>query len=172
MEYVVIDLETTGFSPTQDAIVEIGALKICNGSIDETDIFHSLVNPKQPIPYHASKVHGIFDRDVRHAPVIRDILPKLLDFVGTRPVVAHNATFDIRFIQENASRLGLSWTPDCICTLQLSKQHFPEAKSHRLAELAKRLRLDIHPEHRSLADARTTAMAFMELIKKVSTIDV
>lgn len=166
MEYVVFDLETTGLSPEKDAIVEIGAMYVRAGEVVETPHFHALVNPQREIPWYATRVHGIRNAHVQGAPTLGEVLPAFLDFVGDRPVVAHNAPFDGGFMRAAASRCGLHWSPRAeICTVQLSRRAFPRERSHNLDLLAQRFGLswEAGDRHRSLGDVRVTAHAFLRL---------
>ena len=104
-DYVVFDLETTGFSPVKNRIIEIGAVKIQEGKI--TDRFSTFVNPGEPIPYKIQQLTGIGDEDVMDAPAIEEILPKFLEFSKGCVMVAHNASFDMGFIRENSKLMGL-----------------------------------------------------------------
>lgn len=164
MDYVVFDLETTGLSPERDAIVEIGAIIVRDGRLIEEEIFHTLVNPGRSIPYYATRVHGLRDADVRHAPTIEQVLPEFLAFIKRKPLVAHNISFDMGFIQTNARKLGLDFPPRAqICTMQLSRRAYPHERSHKLDLLASRLELTFTERHRSMGDVRVTAEAFVQL---------
>ena len=116
-EYVVFDIETTGLNNVNDRITEIGAVLIKNKKIVST--FSSLINPGIPIPEKIQKLTGITNEMVSSAPYIEEILPKFLNFVGDRPLVAHNAMFDVGFIKYKASLLGLSVNNPILDTLQL-----------------------------------------------------
>ena len=172
-EYVVFDLETTGLSPANDAIVEIGALKIRGGVIQERERFESLVRPQypdgslRPIPWRAMQVHGISDQMVARAPTLGEVLPDFLDFVGGAAVVAHNISFDGGFMRAATRRHGLLWTPAReLCTVQLSRRAFPRERAHNLGVLAQRLNLEFAPggRHRSFGDVQVTAQAFVRLL--------
>ncbi|GGI73319.1 DNA polymerase III subunit epsilon [Deinococcus wulumuqiensis] len=169
---MVFDLETTGFSPASAAIVEIGAVRIVGGRIDEALKFETLVRPTRPdgsvlsIPWQAQQVHGISDEMVRSAPTIEQALPGFLDFVGGSAVVAHNVGFDGSFMRAGAGRLGLSWAPEReLCTMQLSRRAFPRERAHNLTILAERLGLEFAPggRHRSYGDVQVTAQAYLRL---------
>ncbi|AXG98954.1 3'-5' exonuclease [Deinococcus wulumuqiensis] len=171
-DVVVFDLETTGFSPASAAIVEIGAVRIVGGRIDEALKFETLVRPTRPdgsvlsIPWQAQQVHGISDEMVRSAPTIEQALPGFLDFVGGSAVVAHNVGFDGSFMRAGAGRLGLSWAPEReLCTMQLSRRAFPRERAHNLTILAERLGLEFAPggRHRSYGDVQVTAQAYLRL---------
>lgn len=176
MNVVVFDLETTGLSPERDAIVEIGALRVVDGQVVEEGRFESLVRPLNAagellrIPWHAQRVHGISDEMVRGAPHLADVLPQFLDFVGTSPVVAHNAGFDCGFMRAAARRHGLVWSPPQEhCTVQLSRRAFPGERSHKLDLVAQRLGLSFAPggRHRSIGDVQVTAEAYVRLLERL-----
>ncbi|WP_424951945.1 3'-5' exonuclease [Deinococcus sp.] len=175
-EYVVFDLETTGLSPERDAIVEIGAMKIRGGQIQSHEVFQSLVRPQDArgqtlsIPWYTVRVHGISDRMVRDAPGLPEVLPRFLEFVGGAAVVAHNVVFDSGFIRAGAVRHGLLWRPAReVCTVQLSRQAFPQERNHNLSALASRLGLEFEAggRHRSMGDVRVTAEAFVQLMNRL-----
>ena len=107
-DFVVFDIETTGFSPVNNRIIEIGAVKVCDGKV--TDRFSAFVNPQVPIPFEIEKLTGIRDDMVTEAPLIQEVLPQFLEFVGGSVLVAHNAGFDMSFILENARRQGIPFT--------------------------------------------------------------
>ncbi len=176
MNVVVFDLETTGLSPERDAIVEIGALRIRDGQVAESERFETLVRPVgargEPlrIPWHAQRVHGISDEMVRDAPHLADVLPGFLAFVGTSPVVAHNVGFDGGFMRAVTKRHGLVWAPPAeYCTVQLSRRAFPGERAHNLDVLAGRLGLTFAGggRHRSFGDVQVTALAFVRLMERL-----
>ncbi|WP_221089083.1 3'-5' exonuclease [Deinococcus aquaedulcis] len=176
MNVVVFDLETTGLSPERDGIVEIGALRIVDGQVDETQKFETLVRPTgeggQPllIPWRAEKVHGISNEMVRGAPTPEEVLPEFLDFVNGWPVVAHNVGFDGGFMRVHARRHGLEWQPAAEhCTVQLSRRAFPRERAHNLNALADRLGLNFAPggRHRSFGDVQVTAQAYVRLMERL-----
>ena len=103
--YVVFDLETTGLSAVNNRIIEIGAVKVMEGKI--VDRFSTFVNPREPIPFEIEQLTSISDEMVIDAPVIEDILPKFLEFCEGCVLIAHNASFDAGFIQENCRRMGI-----------------------------------------------------------------
>lgn len=171
---MVFDLETTGLSPERDGIVEIGAVRVVNGHIEEDLKYETLVKPTNAngepmlIPWHAQRVHGISNEMVRHAPTIDRVLPEFLDFIGDWAVVAHNIGFDGGFMRANAKRLGLHWKPAAeLCTVQLSRRAFPRERAHNLTVLAERLGLHFAPggRHRSFGDVQVTAQAYIRLME-------
>lgn len=179
MNVVVFDLETTGLSPERDAIVEIGALRVVDGRVVESERFETLVRPQNaagevlPIPWQARRVHGISDAMVQDAPELGQVLPEFLDFVGRSAVAAHNIGFDSSFMRAAARRCGLVWAPPAeYCTVQLSRRAFPRERTHNLDVLAQRLGLTFAPggRHRSLGDVQVTAEAFVRLMERLSVL--
>ncbi len=165
-EFVVFDLETTGLSAWGgDEIVEIGAVKILGNSIDETNIFHSLVNPKRLIPPDASRVNGITNEMVADAPVIDEVIPKFLEFAGQAWLVAQNAKFDLGFLMKYLVQRKVKKQFEVYDTVLLSRRAFPQESGHNLDKIAHRLGLSCAPNerHRSMGDVKLTAQAFIHL---------
>ncbi len=152
--YVVFDFETTGLSARYDKIIEFGAVKIEHGSIsDRIDLF---VNPERPIPQKIKEITKITDDMVKDAPVIKDALPKILEFVGDSILVTHNASFDIAFLNQALIDLGQEPVKNGVVdTLPLSRYAFPESRSHTLGALCRRLDVvyDEDKAHRAHEDA-------------------
>lgn len=173
-EFVVFDIETTGLSADKDKITEIGAVKIKEGKI--VDTFSTFVNPEIPIPEFVVKLTGITDDMVSDAPTIDKVLPEFLEFVGTSPLVAHNAVFDTGFIRHNARLINRNVDNPVIDTLELSRQMFPELKKHKLDVVAKHLGVSLENHHRALDDAKACGEIFIKCLeilaeKNVKTID-
>lgn len=169
-EYVVFDLETTGLSPWGgDEIIEIGAMKIFGSEIDEVNFFHSLVNPKRLIPPEASRVNGISNEMVANAPILEEVLPRFLDFIGSSWLVAQNAKFDMSFLMKSLVQFKMSRNMEVYDTMIFSRRCFPAETSHNLDIICQRLGLVITPEerHRSLGDVKLTAKAFVFLKDKL-----
>ncbi|MBC5623942.1 PolC-type DNA polymerase III [Clostridium sp. NSJ-49] len=163
--YVVFDLETTGFSPKNDSIIEIGAVKIKNGVI--IDNFSEFVNPRRAIPYKITELTGITEDMVRDAQSIHDVLPRFIDFIGDSVVVAHNASFDCSFIAKNCNDMGLEFSPTVVDTVQVCRFLYPELKSVKLNIVAKYLGVKLESHHRAVDDAKATADILLECIKKI-----
>ncbi|NLM44655.1 MAG: PolC-type DNA polymerase III [Clostridiales bacterium] len=161
-EYVVFDIETTGLNNVNDRITEIGAVLIKNKKIVST--FSSLINPGIPIPEKIQKLTGITNEMVSSAPYIEEILPKFLNFVGDRPLVAHNAMFDVGFIKYKASLLGLSVNNPILDTLQLSR-NLLSINKHKLNNLCEYFNIKLENHHRASDDARAAALALLEMFK-------
>ncbi|MBQ7109323.1 MAG: PolC-type DNA polymerase III [Clostridia bacterium] len=164
--YVVFDIETTGLSPSDSMITEIGAIKIEKGEITKT--FSHLINPQTPIPPNIVELTGITDDMVRDMPTIDEVLPEFLEFCRDSVVVAHNASFDCGFIRYNATKLGLSFHNKTLDTLKLSRELFPGEKKHSLDVMCKRLGVSLENHHRAVDDATATAEAFLKLSEMVN----
>ena len=162
-EYVVFDIETTGLSPTYNRIIEIGAVRIKDGKIQDT--FSEFVNPEVPIPYTITKLTSITDAMVQSAPTIEEILPRFLEFVGDASVVAHNAAFDTGFIHENAKRLGLVFDSTIVDTMTLAHILLPELGKYTLDRLCKQFGVVNEHHHRACDDAAATAEIFVKMIR-------
>ncbi len=160
--YVVFDLETTGFSPVNNRIIEIGAVKVSGGEI--VDRYSAFVNPQTPIPFAIEKLTGIRDADVMDAPVIEKILPSFLTFCEGCVLVAHNAGFDMGFLQENARRQGLFCDFTYVDTVGLSRVLLPHQAKHTLDAVAKTLGVSLENHHRAVDDASATAEIFVKFI--------
>ncbi len=164
-EYVVFDIETTGLSPTNNRIIEIGAVRIKDGRIQDT--FSEFVNPEVPIPYTITKLTSITDAMVQNAPTIEVILPKFLEYIGDASVVAHNAAFDTGFIRENAKRLGLVFDSTIVDTMTLAHILLPELGKYTLDRLCKQFGVVNEHHHRACDDAAATAEIFVKMIKMI-----
>jgi DNA polymerase-3 subunit alpha (Gram-positive type) len=155
-ELVVFDVETTGFSSTRDRIVEIGAVAICDGRICHTSTW--LIDPGMPIPARATAVHGITDVDIAGMPDFKSVYAEFSAFTAGAPLVAHNASFDIRFIKAECMRNGLeSPDNDVYDSLSVFRALYPSLENHRLSTLARVHTLSVSPNHRGEQDARVLA---------------
>lgn len=161
--YVVFDIETTGIDPQLEMITEIGAVKIVNGKI--VDSFAQLVNPERHIPEKITELTGISDEMVKDKPTISQVLPRFLEFCGDCIVVAHNAKFDTGFIRVHAEKNGAEFKNKVEDTLELSRELFPDEKSHKLNIVAKRLDVSLENHHRAVDDATATAEIFIKLMQ-------
>ena len=139
--FVVFDIETTGFSAAEDRIIEIGAVKITDGAI--VDRFSTFVNPEVPIPFEIQQLTHITDDMVLEAPKIEEALPAFLDFVGESALVAHNAGFDVGFIEQNCVRLGRSRTFTSVDTVGLARVLLPTLSKYKLNIVAKALNISL-----------------------------
>lgn len=158
-DFVVFDIETTGFSGKYSEIIEIGAVKISKNRV--TDRFSEFVKPKEPIPYHITELTSISNDMVQNADSIEEVLPKFLDFCKGHVLVAHNANFDVGFIRKKAEDLGLSADFCYVDTLALSRRLFTAIKRHKLDKVAKHLGFTFEGHHRAVNDAEVTAKIFL-----------
>ncbi|KAB3536940.1 PolC-type DNA polymerase III [Alkaliphilus pronyensis] len=165
--YIVFDIETTGLSNKKDRITEIGAVKVHGGKIIED--FSTLVNPEVPIPAKIVELTGINDELVKNAPKIDEAMEKFLGFIEDKPLVAHNAEFDIGFIRENARRLGYQLNNSSLDTLKLARLLLSKLKKHKLNIVAKELNIKLENHHRAVDDATATAEIFLKFIEMMKS---
>ena len=165
-DFVVFDIETTGFSPVNNRIIEIGAVKVCSGEV--VDRFSTFINPQVPIPFEIEKLTGIRDDMVMEAPLIEEVLPKFLEFCEGCVLVAHNANFDMSFIMENSRRLGLPTEYTYVDTVGIARVLLPNQAKHTLDAVAKTLDISLENHHRAVDDAECTAWIFVKFIKMLA----
>ncbi len=165
-EFVVFDIETTGLSAANDQIIEIGACRVKGGQV--VDRFSTFVNPMIPIPEDITGITGITDDMVKDAPIIDSALRDFIDFCKDAPLVAHNANFDVSFIKQAATRLGISYHPVSVDTLELAKVLLPELKRHKLNLVCDFLGIELNGHHRAVNDAEATAQMFIKFLSDLS----
>ena len=171
-KYVVFDIETTGFSPVTNRIIEIGAVKVEHGEI--TERFSTFVNPQVPIPFHIEKLTSINDSMVMDADTIEVVLPQFLEFVGDAILVAHNANFDVSFIKENAKRQGIPVDFTYVDTVGIARALLTGQSKYTLDAVAKTLGISLENHHRAVDDAECTAeifVKFIDMLKKDGIMD-
>ncbi len=161
--FVVFDIETTGFSSDRDRIIEIGAVKYESGK--ETGQFSEFINPEIPIPYRITNLTSITDEMVMGAETVSGILPKFAEFCRGCVLVGHNVQFDISFIKKNSRDLGLPDYYTTVDTMDMARILLPGHKSYNLDAVGKMLNVVNPHHHRAVDDARTTAWIFEKLIK-------
>ena len=162
-EYVVFDLETTGFSSEHDKIIEIGAVRVKNGKISEK--YSTFVNPERKIPERITELTSITDDMVKDAPVIEKVLPDFLKFIGDNALVAHNAGFDHGFIRQKAKDQGIETDFTVVDTVGLARVLFPELAKYKLDNIAKKLKISLENHHRAVDDAGATAEIFEKFVE-------
>jgi DNA polymerase III epsilon subunit family exonuclease len=168
-DIITFDVETTGLHPVTDRVIELAAVRWSAGQ--PVDTFQYLVNPRQPIPAESSAIHGIQDADVSTAPEISPVLQLFQKFVGSTPLAAHNAGFDIGFLTMECARSRMVWNDTQVLdTLPLSRAAFPELPSHRLDRLSYALRLGAVQHHRALADCMTAGRMMYEAFSRLDAI--
>ena len=160
--YVVFDLETTGFSPIKDKIIEIGAVKVENGKI--TERFSTFVNPKIPIPFRITQLTSITDQMVMDAPDIETVLPQFLEFIGDAVLVAHNASFDVGFIEQNCRYQDIVPNFTSVDTVAMARILLPTLSKFKLNVVANALHISLENHHRAVDDAGATAEIFVKFV--------
>ncbi|KAA5826775.1 DEDD exonuclease domain-containing protein [Saccharopolyspora hirsuta] len=169
--FVVVDLETTGGDRGQDAVTEIGAVKIRGGEV--LGEFATLVNPERGIPPAVVTITGITEAMVVDAPRMDAVLPAFLEFCRGCVLVAHNAPFDVGFLRANCERLGLRWPkPQVVDTVRLARRVLTrdETPNYKLGTLARVLNARTEPVHRALDDARATVDVLHSLLERVGSL--
>lgn len=165
LAYTVFDTETTGLNPSQgDEIIQIGATRIVNGKLLRQESFEQLVNPRRIIPQESIPIHGITPEMVQGQPDILEVLPAFHAFAHDTVLVAHNAAFDMRFLQLKEKATGLSFDQPVLDTLLLSALIHPSQDSHRLEAIAERFNVTVIGRHTAMGDAMVTAEVFLKLI--------
>ncbi len=164
--YIVFDIETTGFSSIKDKIIEIGAVKVANGEI--VDKFSTFVNPKRPIPFEITKLTGITDEMVMDYPEIGEILPQFLEFVGDGVLVAHNAGFDVGFIEQNCRYMEIDPYFVYVDTVALARVLLPTLSKYKLNIVAKALGNSHETHHSAVDDAGATAEIFVKFVQMLT----
>ncbi|WP_066193761.1 PolC-type DNA polymerase III [Gracilibacillus timonensis] len=162
--YVVFDVETTGLSAIYDTIIELAAVKLHNGEI--IDRYESFANPHHPLSDTTINLTGITDDMVQDAPEVEDVLKEFHEWMGDAILVAHNADFDMGFLNTGLKRIGLDEaTNPVVDTLELARFLFPELKNHRLNTLCKKLDIELTQHHRAIYDAEATGYLLWKFIK-------
>lgn len=165
LAYTVFDTETTGLEPARgDAILQIGAVRVVNGRLLAQEAFEQLVDPGRPIPAASIPIHGITPERVAGQPPIEQVLPTFHAYARDTVLVAHNAAFDMKFLQLLQSRTGLAFHQPVLDTLLLSALLHPYQPSHRLEALAERFGLPVQGRHTALGDAMLTAQVLLRLL--------
>ena len=161
---IVLDTETTGLDYTKEKMVEFAAVRLENGKIK--DEFQTLINPEQHIRKSSIAIHGITPDMVADAPTEAEIMPKILEFIGDYPIVAHNAIFDYTFLNEASLRTtGKELNNARIDSQQMFKEVYPELESHGLEALTKKFNVELTNHHRAMADTMGLALAYPALKK-------
>lgn len=163
--YVVFDIETTGLDPYKDKIIEIGGIKLKGKNI--TDTFSVFINPQIPIPAEITKLTNITDDMVKDAETLDKVLPRFLEFCKDTTVVAHNAKFDVGFINQKAKSLNLEYSPSVIDTLHWARILLPDQKRFGLKYVANYFNVSLDNHHRAVDDAKATAEIFQKFLNMV-----
>ena len=172
-EYVVFDTETTGFTPFVDQMIEIGAVKIKNGVI--TDRFDELINPNRKLPDKIVELTNITDEMLEDKDTEENVTKKFIAWVKDAPMVAHNAKFDIGFIEAAYSKYNLGeFTNTVVDTMSMARMLYPNWKNHKLSTLVKNLEVpwDESAHHRADYDSEGTAIAFYKMAKQADKMNI
>ena len=163
--FVVFDVETTGLYSDNDVIIEIGAVKIDNGEI--VDDFSSFINPKRNIPPEVQKLTGISNSMVATAPLENEVIKDFIDFADGSVLVAHNADFDMGFLNKAAERLNIDINFPNLDTIQIAKRLTPEKRVFKLDKLCKDYNIALHSHHRAKDDAEATANLLLVMLSQI-----
>jgi len=161
---IVLDTETTGLDYTKEKMVEFAGVRLENGKIK--DEFQTLINPQQHIRKSSIAIHGITQEMVQDAPTEKEVMPKILEFIGDYPIVAHNCIFDYCYLNEASIRTtGKGIENERIDSQAMFKEIYPELESHGLDTLTKKFNVELVNHHRAMADAMSLALAYPKLKK-------
>ena len=166
---VVVDFETTGMSPDQgDRAIEVGAVKLERGEM--VDRFQCLMNPGIRVNGFIESYTGITNAMLRRAPPCEEVMEEFADFIGADNLVAHNASFDRRFLDAECCRIGRSYTGEFACSMLAARRVYPDAPNHKLGTLVELNRLPNDGTfHRALADAQMTAHLWLGMLSHISS---
>ncbi|RZS97488.1 exonuclease domain-containing protein [Cecembia calidifontis] len=168
MEFVIVDIETTGGNPTQGSITEIAAIVSDGQKVLEK--FHTLINPQRFIPNFITGLTGINQEMVESAPTFEEVSGELYEFLKDRIFVAHNVNFDYSFLREAFKACGLDFNVPKLCTVRLSRKAFPGLGSYGLGRICEQLSIKISARHRAYGDAEATEVLFRKIYQNQSDI--
>jgi DNA polymerase-3 subunit epsilon len=169
LTYTVFDLETTGLNPTEgDEIISVGAVRIVNGRLLQNERFEQLVDPRRSVPWTSVRIHGIHPEMLEGMPTIDEVLPMFHDFAKDTILLAHNAAFDMRFLQLKEAQTGVRFVNPVLDTLLLSAVVHPSHEDHNLEAIAKRLGVQILARHTAMGDAVSTGEMFLKFLPLLS----
>lgn len=167
-EYIVLDFETTGVCPSFARIIEVGMVRVQNNKIVAT--YKSLCDPGMHIPYFITELTGISNSMVADAPYPEDIMPEVKEFIADLPIVAHNASFDSKFLIAEMARINHDIANDFLCTLLLARRLIPNLTNYKLGTLKQHIKFKAkknHKAHRALDDVLVTQSLIEYLIKTI-----
>jgi DNA polymerase-3 subunit epsilon len=165
LAYTVFDTETTGLQPSEgDEIIQVGAVRIVNCRLLRQEIFDQMVDPRIPLKPEGIPIHGITEDMVRGQPTIDVVLPAFHEFCSDTVLVAHNAAFDMRFLQLKEASTGIRFQQPVLDTLLLSAVIHPNQESHRLESIAERLGINVIGRHTALGDSFVTGEVFLKMV--------
>ena len=164
---VILDFETTGLSPdVGDRAIEIGAVRLVNGEV--TERFQELMNPGRRVSAFIEDYTGISNEMLVDADCCERVMDRFADFIGSDNLIAHNASFDKRFLDAELARINRTYTGDFSCSLLLSRRIFQDAHSHKLGELVRFSNIESSGGfHRALYDSEMTAKIWMKMLENI-----
>jgi CBS domain-containing protein len=173
LDAVVIDVETTGLDPRKARVVELAAVRITRGRINPGVALRRLINPREPVPPAASRIHGIHDADVAGAPAFAAVWPELAAMLDGTVLIGHTVGFDLAVLRHECARAGLTWTqPAALDTRLLAEIAEPELADYSLESLGAWLGLEIIDRHSATGDARAAGLIFQALIPRLRQNDI
>ncbi len=162
--YVVLDIETTGFSPDNDEIIELSALRVVDNRVVEE--FSQLVNPERYVSSYITNLTGITQQMLQDAGQISDVLKKFIEFVSDSMIMGHNVTFDIGFIDTKLQKyFNTGFDNDYIDTLKIARKKLPQLKSKKLGMIAQHFNFNTDGMHRGLKDCIVTNMCYQKFLQ-------
>jgi DNA polymerase III subunit epsilon len=167
-QLIILDFETIGLSPRYSRVIEVGALLIKGDKIVKR--LSQLMDPGFSIPYFITDITGITNKMVKGQPKPEEFMPVLKRFIGRRPILAHNATFDQRFLASELAYIGKQMTNPFLCSLKLSRRLIPYAPNHKLSTLIQHLKIKMpkdHQSHRVLHDVLSTFHLWLYIKKNI-----
>jgi DNA polymerase-3 subunit epsilon len=165
LHYTVFDTETTGLEPSAgDEIISLGAVRIVNGRLLKREVFEQLVDPRRPVSKASARIHGIEAKALAGQPAIGEVLPQFHRFCEDTVLVAHNAAFDMRFLELKEAVTGIRFAQPVLDTLLLSVIVHPHQEGHNLEAVAERLGVSVIGRHTALGDALVTGEIFLRLL--------
>ncbi len=169
VDYVVFDTETTGLRPSEgDRIVQIAGLRIVSGRLLREECFDCLAHPGRPIPRASTNIHGITDDMVAPAPRLADVVRSFREYCAEAVLVAHNASFDMKFLELMREEAAVAFDQPVLDTLLLSLLLHPEEQSHTLDAITRRFGVEVQARHTALGDTIATAEVFVRMIEMLS----
>lgn len=162
-DFTALDVETTGLNPKTEKIIEIGAVKVRNGTI--TERFHSYVYPGRKLEERITRLTGITDDMLKDAPEIEDVLPKVIEFIGEDVLLGHRILFDYSFLKKAAVNMKQSFEKQGIDTLKIARRYLPELESKRLGFLCEYFGIELDA-HKAQSDAEAAARLYFELAQR------
>ena len=166
--FAIIDIETTGNKYNFGKITEI-AIYQHNGQ-EVTGSFSTLINPEMDIPFFITRLTGIDNEMVRDAPKFYEVAKKIIEITMGRTFIAHNVSFDYKFVKEEYKRLGYEYNQKTLCTVKMSRRLLPGHRSYSLGKLCSDLRIEINGRHRAAGDALATVKLFEILLERNKTL--